>query len=57
MSQEALAGRSGLHPVYISQIERGLKSPTIGTLWMLAEALGVAPSVLVEEAESNPFQG
>jgi transcriptional regulator with XRE-family HTH domain len=53
LSQEALAYRCNLHPTYISQLERGLKSPTIRTLRMIAEALGTKPSTLLLRAEAE----
>ena len=39
LSQEELAHQSGLHRTYISQIERGLKSPTLATIYAIAAAL------------------
>ena len=39
LSQEELAHQSGLHRTYISQIERGLKSPTLATIYAIATAL------------------
>ena len=39
LSQEELADQSGLHRTYISQIERGLKSPTLATIYAIASAL------------------
>jgi transcriptional regulator with XRE-family HTH domain len=39
LSQEELAHQSGLHRTYISQIERGLKSPTLATIYAIAFAL------------------
>ncbi|MBL9178032.1 MAG: helix-turn-helix transcriptional regulator [Verrucomicrobiaceae bacterium] len=41
MSQETLADKAGLHRTYISQLERGLKSPTLDVLDALARALGI----------------
>lgn len=51
LTQEALAFRCKLHPTYISQLERGLKSPTIRVLRSIAEAVGSTASVLLDEAE------
>lgn len=51
LSQEALAFRCKLHPTYISQLERGLKSPTIRVLRLIAEAVGMPASALLREAE------
>ena len=52
LTQEALAARCGLHATYISQLERGLKTPSLAVLMDLAGELGVRASVLVEEIES-----
>ncbi len=51
LSQEALSERSGVHWVYISHIENGLKSPTVRVLQALAEALRMEVSELVRMAE------
>ncbi len=48
MSQEALAETAGLHPTFISNIERGYRVPSVPTLLRLAAGLGVAPSSLVD---------
>ena len=53
MSQEAVAFRCKLHPTYISQLERGLKSPTIRVLRLIAEALDSTASALLGEAEAE----
>jgi transcriptional regulator with XRE-family HTH domain len=51
LSQEELAHLSGLHRTYVSDLERGLKSPSIRALAGLGHALKVAPSTLLREAE------
>lgn len=38
LSQEELAEKAGLHRTYVSQLERGLKSPTLDVLADLAAA-------------------
>jgi len=48
LSQEDLADLAGLHRTYISQIERGLKSPSLNTLAAIARALGVKISRLLQ---------
>jgi transcriptional regulator with XRE-family HTH domain len=48
-SQEELADRSGLHRTYVSQLERGLKSPSLNTLYALASALEVDVTDLVRD--------
>jgi DNA-binding XRE family transcriptional regulator len=40
-SQEYLAEVTGLHRTYISQLERGLKSPSVRVLSHITNALGI----------------
>lgn len=56
MSQEVLAGRVGLHPNHIGQIERGLANVTLDNLVSLANALGVQESHLLEEPTEQPVR-
>lgn len=56
MSQEELNFRTGVHRTYISEIERGVKSPTIHTVAALAKALGVKPSDLLRMAEDHTLK-
>lgn len=51
LSQEALGERADLHRTYVSQVERGLKSPSLTSVEHLAKVLGVRPSELVRAAE------
>jgi transcriptional regulator with XRE-family HTH domain len=51
LSQEKLAELADLDRTYISQIERGLKSPSFKALIALARALHVQAHVLVSEVE------
>lgn len=51
LSQEQLAHRSGLSPEYISELERGLKSPSVRTLAALAKTLATETHVLLRDAE------
>lgn len=41
LSQEKLAEKADLHPVYISQVERGQKAVSVEALWKLSKALRV----------------
>lgn len=41
LSQEAVALDAGLHPTYLSKLERGRADPTVGTLEKLSKALHV----------------
>ena len=47
LSQEELGFRSGYHRTYISLLERGRKSPSLRTIFQLAEVLGVNPSQMI----------
>lgn len=47
MSQEVLSGLAGLDRTHYSKIERGLRSPTIDTLFKIAYALDVKPHELM----------
>ncbi len=49
-SQEELAFRASIHRTYISQIERGLKSPSLSVIVRLAQALNISPAELVRKA-------
>jgi transcriptional regulator with XRE-family HTH domain len=51
LSQEGLADMSDLHRTYVSQLERGLKAPSLAAIEAVAGALRVAPHVLVRDAE------
>lgn len=51
ISQEALADKAGLARSFLSGIELGTKSPTILSVWRLAEALDCKPSDLWLTAE------
>ena len=53
LSQEKLAELADLDRTYISQIERGLKSPSFKALIALARALQVQAHVLVSEVENE----
>lgn len=53
LSQEALAAAAGIHRTYVSQLERGLKSPTVTLLFKIADALGTSPSAILREVEKD----
>ena len=42
ITQEQLAERSGFSQQYLSGLERGLRNPTIVTIYELAQTLGVS---------------
>ncbi|MEU6915333.1 helix-turn-helix domain-containing protein [Streptomyces olindensis] len=47
--QDAVAGLVGITPDYLSQIERGLKVPSLPILYALAQELGVPTAALLSE--------
>lgn len=49
LTQESLAEKVDLNPVYLGQIERGYKVPTIDVLLRIAKALKVSLSDIVRE--------
>ena len=53
ISQEELADRAGIHRTYVSQIERGLKSPTLAVLFHISKSLNTTASNLISEVEQN----
>lgn len=53
ISQEELAFRAEVHRTYISQLERGLKSPTLSVIVKLSRALKASASELVAVVEPH----
>jgi transcriptional regulator with XRE-family HTH domain len=49
LSQERLAEKAELHPVYIGKIERGEQWISLHALLRVAKALGVRASDLIQE--------
>lgn len=53
MSQEILSGLAGLDRTHYSKIERGLRSPTLDTLFKISQALELQPHELVIKIEKE----
>ena len=51
-TQESLGFEAELQRNFISELERGLKSPSLGTVCQLARALGCSAAEMVNEAEA-----
>lgn len=51
ISQEILSGLADLDRTHYSKIERGLRSPTIETLFKISHALDMKPHELMLEIE------
>lgn len=47
LSQEAVALESGMHRTFVSQLERGIKTPSLFTIIKLAAALKIPASEFV----------
>ena len=53
MSQEELADRAGLHRTYVSDVERGTRNVSLGSIEKLAHALGLSVWRLFEKASNG----
>ncbi|OQX23033.1 MAG: hypothetical protein BWK80_28115 [Desulfobacteraceae bacterium IS3] len=53
LSQEALSFEADLHRTYISQLERGIKSPSLNTMQKLSKVLGVSLTELMNLVEEK----
>ena len=51
LSQERLSGECGFDRTYISRVERGIISPTMGRLWKIADALETPLNQLAKRME------
>lgn len=51
LSQEHLADLAGIHRTYVSQLERGIKVPTLTILERICSALSIRVSELIVIAE------
>jgi len=54
ISQEELSRRSGLHRTYVSDLERGTRNPSVGSIQKIAHALQVPVAKLFEVARGGP---
>ena len=52
LTQEVLATEANLSRAYISDLEMGKKDPSLFTVFKLADALKLKPSVLIDEVEN-----
>jgi len=53
LSQEKLAEAAGLHPTYISMVERGIRNPTLDAAAKIASALKISLPRLIEQAQDR----
>jgi len=55
ITQEKLAEHAGLHPTYISMVERGVRNPTLDASDRIAGVLKVSLAKLISDAQGqNP---
>ena len=53
ISQEELAHRAGLHRTYVSDLERGVRNPSVDSIEKLACALELSVAKLFERASEE----
>ena len=53
LSQEVLSGLADISRTHLSAIERGIRTPTLGTLCRISEALNVQMSSIIKEIEND----
>lgn len=53
ISQESLALECGLDRTFISALERGLRQPSLKSLFKIAKVLKIPPSQIVAEVEKQ----
>lgn len=56
-SQESFGFAANLHRTYISQLERGLKSPSLDTLSRICKALDISVSDFILMVEKEEEEG
>lgn len=56
LTQEVLSDLAGLDRTHYSKLERGLRSPTLDTLFKIGQALDVPPHVIVKAIEDAHHQ-
>lgn len=51
LTQDILSGLAGLDRTHYSKLERGLRMPTLDTLFKIGQALDVPPHIIVKAIE------
>ena len=51
LTLDVLSGLAGLDRTHYSKLERGLRSPTLDTLFKIGQALDIPPHVIVKAIE------
>jgi len=53
LTQEQVSWNTGMSRVYISELERGLREPGLGTILKLAQCFGVQASEIIAAVEQE----
>lgn len=53
LSQETLAFNTDLHRTYISLLERGLRQPSLETIFTVAREIGWEPAELIRQLQER----
>lgn len=53
LTQEQVSAASGLHPTYISDIERGARNPSWQVITQLAEGIGVSTAEIAQHFDAH----
>ena len=51
LTQDVLSGLAGLDRTHYSKLERGLRTPTLDTLFKIGQALDVPPHTILQRIE------
>lgn len=57
LSQSELAGLSEIDRTFISLLERGKRQPSLTTIFQLAQALKIKPSLMIADVEKRVRRG
>jgi transcriptional regulator with XRE-family HTH domain len=55
LSQESLALQCGLDRTFISALERGIRQPSLSTIFKISKTINISPTQLVKDVESLIF--
>ena len=53
LSQEVVSGLADIGRTHLSAIERGVRKPTLETLFKIADALNIPASMIIQEIEKE----
>ena len=53
LSQEVFSGLADIGRTHLSAIERGVRKPTLETLFKIADALNIPASMIIQEIEKE----